>query len=73
MSSKANSVDKKQGLVSRTRRFFRSAWNELKKVHWPNKRQIITYTNVVIISVIIVAAMIWVVDLGLAFIMRTLI
>lgn len=73
MSSKAKNLEKKQGIMARTKRFFRSAWNELKKVHWPNKKQIITYTNVVLVAVILVAAMIWVVDLGLSFLMRLLI
>lgn len=72
MSSKVNK-EEKQGFILKTRRFFRSAWNELKKVHWPNKKELIAYTNVVIVAVIIVAAMIWVVDLGLSFLMRMLI
>ena len=36
--------------------------NELKKVHWPTKKELITYTEVVIATVAIIAAGIWVID-----------
>ncbi len=47
-------------------KFFQSAWGELKKVHWPGRREITVYTMVVISSVILVAAMIWIADTALS-------
>ena len=44
--------------------FLKDVRRELKKVQWPNKRELTTYTSVVVVTVIIVAAIIWVVDLG---------
>lgn len=73
MSTKANQVEKKQGFVAKTTRFFRSSWNEFKKVHWPNKTELITYTGVVLVAVFAIAFMIWIVDAGLTFILELLI
>ena len=36
--------------------------NELKKVHWPTKKELITYTEVVLVTVAVMAVAIWVVD-----------
>lgn len=60
MATKA--VEKKDGFMDKTRRFFKGSWNELKRVHWPNKKELITYTGVVLTAVAVVAAMIWIVD-----------
>lgn len=38
-------------------RFFREIWAELKRVAWPNWRQLQVYTLVVIASVFVVAAL----------------
>lgn len=44
--------------------FFKDVRRELKKVQWPNKRELTTYTTVVVITVVAVAVVIWVVDSG---------
>lgn len=44
--------------------FFKDVRRELKKVNWPNRRELTTYTTVVLVAVAFVAAVIWVVDLG---------
>ena len=54
--------EKKVGFFERTKRSSRASLNELKKVHWPTKQELITYTEVVLVTVVIIAAMIWVVD-----------
>ncbi|MBU2701602.1 preprotein translocase subunit SecE [Sporomusaceae bacterium BoRhaA] len=46
----------------RFKKFFREVKAELKKVSWPNKQELISYTGVVFVSVIFIAALIWVVD-----------
>jgi len=66
-------AEKKQGFMGNTRKFFRSSWNELKKVHWPNKSELGTYTSVVVVAVIIVSAMIWIIDSALSFVLELLI
>ena len=62
-----NQVVKKPGFMQRAKRYSRASLNELKKVHWPNKKELVTYTGVVLASVVVVAAMIWVVDGAIGF------
>ena len=47
--------------------------NELRKVQWPNRRETATYTTIVITVSVFLSFFIWVVDQGLAFILRWLI
>lgn len=47
-------------------RFFRDVWAELKRVAWPNRRQLQLYTLVVLASVAVVAALLSFFDLVLA-------
>ena len=54
--------EKKVGFVARTKKSAKATLNELKKVHWPTKKELITYTEVVIVTVAIIAAGIWVID-----------
>lgn len=54
------------------KQYFRSVFNELKKVHWPGKRQLVAYTGVVLFSVALVAIIIWVFDMGLSLILEKL-
>ena len=49
--------------------FFINVYLELKKVHWPNRRQIMIYTGVVLVMVIVVMFIIWVFDLGLSYLL----
>lgn len=63
------SVAKSAKVQERVSKFFRGVWSELKKVHWPNRKEIVTYTSVVIVSVIIVALMIWLVDSVFSFLL----
>lgn len=59
----------KQGFFPKTKKFLRASLNELKKVHWPNKKELTTYTIVVVISVIFVSGVIWVLDSLLSLVM----
>lgn len=47
------------------KKFLRGVKSELKKVHWPDRPTIITFTGVVLVTVFFVAMLIWVVDAGL--------
>ncbi len=54
------------------RDYLRGVYNELKKVHWPNRNQLVAYTAVVLISVALVAVIIWAFDLLLSYILELL-
>ncbi|EHQ87449.1 preprotein translocase subunit SecE [Desulfosporosinus youngiae] len=46
--------------------YFRGVLGELKKVHWPTRRQLLAYTGVVFVAVAIVSILMWIVDSGLS-------
>ncbi len=50
------------GRIERAKNYFRGVYNELKKVHWPTRREVLVYTGVVVVAVIIVGIMIWIFD-----------
>ena len=52
--------------IESLQKFFRGVYTELKKVHWPNRREIAIYTSVVLVSVVTVAVLIWVFDSALS-------
>ncbi|MCL5781317.1 preprotein translocase subunit SecE [Desulforamulus profundi] len=54
-----SSFSDRAGSVSK---YLRGVQNELKKVHWPTRKEVVTYTAVVLASVAVVAAVIWVLD-----------
>jgi len=51
-----------QGATSRWKKFFREVKAELKKVSWPNRQELASFTGVTFVSVVVVSAMIWFVD-----------
>ena len=55
-------AETKVGFLTKVKRSSRASLNELKKVHWPTKKELITYTEVVIVTVAIIAAGILVID-----------
>jgi preprotein translocase subunit SecE len=63
---------KKESPVEGFRRFFRNVSAELKKVNWPNRKELTTYTIVVIATIFIVSLIIWVWDIGLTFIFKSM-
>ena len=56
--------------VEQVQKFLRGAFNELKKVHWPNRREIIIYTSVVLVAVVAVGVLIWLFDSALSFVLK---
>jgi preprotein translocase subunit SecE len=50
--------------------FFRDAWSELRKVKWPTRKEMISYTLVVIGTVLFVTLYFYVLDLGLSRLIR---
>lgn len=60
---------KKKGGVGK---FFRSVTAELKKVAWPNRKEVSTYTTVVLVTVVAVALIISLFDSILSLILSQL-
>lgn len=56
--------------LSNTFSFFVESWGELKKVRWPNRKQLTSYTIVVLITVTFVTIYFAVLDLGISEILR---
>jgi preprotein translocase subunit SecE len=56
----------KLGRFARMSRYFRQVVAEMRKVVWPTRSQLITYTGVVIVFVVVFAAAVLLVDLGMA-------
>ncbi len=52
--------------------YIRGVYSELKKVHWPNRRQLLAYTGVVIVAVLIIVLIMWLFDTGLSFVLQKL-
>ena len=73
MTTTAKQVEKKPGIMDKLKKYARGSWNEMKKVHWPNKSELITYTSVVLVAVVLVSTMIFIVDSALSFVLELLI
>jgi preprotein translocase subunit SecE len=56
------SLAKQEKFKVKASRFFKGVLSELKKVHWPNRKELVTYTTIVLASVFAVSIMIWIVD-----------
>lgn len=54
----------KRGPLARLALFYRQVVAELRKVVWPTRHQLTTYTIVVIIFVLIVIGLVFVIDYG---------
>ena len=55
-------MDRLKTFLNRIARFFREVRAELRKVIWPNRQQTTLYTGVVLVSVVFVAAIIFIID-----------
>lgn len=64
-SGRAGTTDKR-GLFARIALFYRQVIAELRKVIWPTRKELITYTSVVIVFVLIVIAYVSVLDVVFA-------
>jgi len=51
--------------VRRATEFFEESWQELKKVHWPSRKETYAATLVVIVVVVLISIYLAIVDLGL--------
>lgn len=63
-------MEKIRNWVLTAKQFFREVKVELKKVTWPSRKETIASTSVVLITVILVAFYLGIVDLGLSRLIR---
>ena len=61
---KAKKQVRRAGLFGRIGGFFREVVSELRKVIWPTRKELLTYTTIVIIFVTIMTAIVGFLDLG---------
>ncbi|GAA3554600.1 preprotein translocase subunit SecE [Amycolatopsis ultiminotia] len=61
---KRDQKPKKASVFARIVRFIREVWAELRKVIWPNRKQMVTYTAVVLVFVVFMVALVSGLDLG---------
>ena len=64
--------DRTSGVVNTINQFLREVKVELSKVTWPTRKDTIASTSVVLVIVILIAAFLGLVDLGLSKLMRLL-
>lgn len=55
---------KKVGFGSKAKRFIKETRSELKKVIWPGKKELVSYTSVVFVAVILAALLLFIIDLA---------
>ena len=58
---------KKPNIFQRWARSFKDMRGEMKKVVWPTKKQVLVYTGVVLVTILIVMVVLWVFDTLLSF------
>lgn len=46
--------------------FFSDCWAELKKVRWPSRKEMTSYTIVVLVTILIIGIYFWVLDIGIS-------
>jgi preprotein translocase subunit SecE len=58
--------DESLGLFARIARFIREVVAELRKVNWPSRNELLTYTSVVVVFVVIIVLIVAGLDYGFA-------
>ncbi len=64
--------DQRKGLFARFALFIRQVIAELRKVIWPTRKELLTYTWVVLVFVVVMAAVIALFDLAIGRVVLTL-
>ncbi|MCL2497444.1 MAG: preprotein translocase subunit SecE [Symbiobacteriaceae bacterium] len=50
--------------------FIRESRAELRKVQWPNRKETVTYTTIVVVASLGLSFFIWIIDQGLGLLLR---
>jgi preprotein translocase subunit SecE len=59
-------VDEKPNIFERIARFIREVVAEMRKVNWPSRKELLTYTSVVLVFVIVMMSIVGVLDYAFA-------
>ncbi|MEW6082506.1 MAG: preprotein translocase subunit SecE [Bacillota bacterium] len=59
----------KKGPLERIKRFLQEVRYEVRKVVWPTRRETITYTSVVVVSVVAIGLLVWAMDAVFSFVL----
>lgn len=51
-------------------KYFRETRAEMKKVSWPTRQELIQHTGVVLTSIVIIGAYLWVIDTGMGEVLK---
>ena len=46
--------------------FIADSWAELKKVRWPNRKELTSYSVVVLVTIVFVTIYFWLLDIGIS-------
>jgi preprotein translocase subunit SecE len=65
MTESVDATEKKLNFFARVGLFYRQVLSELKKVVWPTRKQLSTYTSVVLVFVLFIIAVVSLLDLVL--------
>ena len=65
MTESVHATEKKLNIFARVGLFYRQVLSELKKVVWPTRKQLSTYTSVVLVFVLFIIAVVSLLDLVL--------
>jgi preprotein translocase subunit SecE len=60
-------------MIAKIKNYFLSAYEELKKVVWPSRKEVTSHTIIIILSVAISMALIAIIDIGLDSLIRWLV
>ncbi len=63
-SPKSKNDVRRRGLFGRIGGFFREVVSELRKVIWPTRKELLTYTSIVVVFVTVITAIVVLLDLG---------
>ena len=58
-------IQRAKDAARRSAEFFKEAWQELRKVHWPSRKETYVATAVVVIVVVLIGLFLALVDFGL--------
>lgn len=60
-------------MITKIKIFFTGSYSEFKKVIWPSRKQVISHTLIVIISIFVAMAIIAIIDAGFFYTIESLI
>jgi len=53
--------------------YISESWAELKKVRWPSRKELTSYTIVVLFTILVITVYFWVLDIGISSLVEAII